>query len=52
MSSLAENFEGHLNSNDLKPVYRALKKLCSKSNVPVPFNTCLNSGKKRLIYAI
>ncbi|KAG0713949.1 hypothetical protein GWK47_015061 [Chionoecetes opilio] len=29
--SLAENVEGHLNANDLRPAYRALKKLRSKS---------------------
>ena len=29
--SLAEDVEGHLNTNDLKPAYRALKKLRSKS---------------------
>ncbi|KAG0724748.1 LINE-1 retrotransposable element ORF2 protein [Chionoecetes opilio] len=29
--SLAEDVEGHLNANDLRPAYRALKKLRSKS---------------------
>ena len=29
--SLAENFEDHFNANDLRPAYRALKKLRSKS---------------------
>ena len=33
--SLAEDVEGHLNANDLKPVYRALKKLHSKSTYRV-----------------
>ena len=30
--SLAEDVEGHLNANDLRPAYRALKKLRSKSS--------------------
>ncbi|KAG0716086.1 hypothetical protein GWK47_010475 [Chionoecetes opilio] len=29
--SLAEDVEGHLNANDRRPAYQALKKLCSKS---------------------
>ena len=30
-----KDVEGHLNANDLKPAYRALKKLCSKSTSQV-----------------
>ena len=31
---LAEDVECHLNANDLRPAYRVLKKLCSKSTWP------------------
>ena len=31
---LAEDVECHLNANDLRPAYRALKKLCYKSTWP------------------
>ena len=31
MSGVADDVEDHLNANDLKPAYRILKKLSSKS---------------------
>ena len=35
VKGLAEDVECHLNANDLRPAYRALKKLCSKSSSQV-----------------